>query len=282
MSEKSLQKRLIDEADQFDVLYKQFEERHRAWVDAGNPADPWLSMFDIAFEKSLEANEEIFKKITPDASHPNYAVFTAIRKLGLHELRVRGVTTSDAAIHEAYKLGAVDLLDIQRLEKILNDPSPRPPIVKGHEVDRSDAIFWRTLLEIFCRSFTPARGRRPWTLQNYIHLALDLHEILQTKLKNSWDPSKALHILETQVPYKDRYKGGPANAAVGEDRIEKLEKWIGPIDDRLTERVAARNPDAFLEVLAERNPKAERSDEGLKALVESLRTPTLDLSEQDN
>ena len=53
MSEKSLQKRLIDEAAHFDVLYKQFEERHRAWVDAGNPADPWLSMFDIAFEKSL-------------------------------------------------------------------------------------------------------------------------------------------------------------------------------------------------------------------------------------
>lgn len=274
MPEKSLQQRLVEEAKNFQELYNRFDEHHTARVNAGFPANPWLSAFDIPFEQSLENNG-----IEPDPSGQHISVIKAVRKLGLHKLRLGPIATSDSAISALIDLKAVDNRDAERLEAIFNKPG-RNPVVKGLEPDRSDAIFWRTLLEIFCRTYTPQRGRpRRSSLSDSIHLVFDLDEILRIHLHGRWDDGKAIQKLKTLEPYKERYAGGPHHDGISMSRLHHIKSWVGPFDDGMLERASQNNPDAFWEVFQERNPSAARTDEEIKALVSTFKKPLLQLSD---
>ncbi len=270
MPEKSLQTRLVEQSANFRELYMQFENAHATRVEAGYPANPWATAFDVPFEESLEDRDV---KIAHSEQH--FYVIKTIRKLGLHKLRLGGVFTSNDDVRTLLQLRALDNRDAQSLENQYNTDD-QPKIVKGLEPDRSDAIFWRTLLEIFCRAFTPPRGRpRRSGLSDEIHLVFDLDEILREHLRGRWDEDKAIEKLTSVEPYRDRYAGGPSHSGISAARLKRIEDWIGPFDDGMLERASNNNPDAFWEVLEERNLRIARTQTEIEALIETLRKPLL-------
>jgi hypothetical protein len=212
--------------------------------------------------------------LSPEKSDRNFFVVKAIRKLGLHKLRLGAISTRDPAIAEAIRIKAFDNRDAQPLEAIFNQAG-LPPTVKGLETDRSDAIFWRTLLEIFCRAYAPPRGRPAWSLSDSIHLVFDLDEILRKELRGRWDKTQVLRTLTSSEPYKQRYPDGVSYEKNMSAKIDAIEEWVGPFDSGMLERLSYNNPDAFWEIFEQRNPKAARTDDEIKELVLTLRKPLL-------
>jgi hypothetical protein len=89
-----------------------------------------------------------------------------------------------------------------------------------------------------------------------IDLAFDLEEIRTEHLDSQkWNAKKALDRLRNKEPYRTKYpptSSATPRWAVGEDRIQEIEKWIGPMDDDAIERLAAKTGSAFNEALTRR------------------------------
>jgi hypothetical protein len=178
--------------------------------------------------------------------HKHDAVVQAIGDLGVKELRLGALEIQDSRILAALEGGLFTPDD-------LVPPSPDSPVefeklVRRQKPDHGDPIFWRALLEVFCRAFNAQQGRRPWTLEMTIELAFDMNEIRLTLPNRLWNKDAVQKVLRTKLPYTERYPARGSLAGVGEDRIQAITDLIGPIDYEALKRLRDLFPDAFFKV----------------------------------
>jgi hypothetical protein len=230
MSDKTFKRRVLEEAKAFGEIYEQFREDLEAWRDQkGSTDNDWEHLFAVHLHGS-EANEPADRKAARlkwKVPHKHDAVREAVDQLG-DLMRVGPIVIKDQRISTALDIGLLTPNDIA--------PSPKDGFVGIERLARrlkpeyDDPIFWRALLELFCRAFTASRGRSPWPLSKLIVLAFDLDAIRRDDPDKSWTVSDFQKVLGTNKKYLKFY---PKNASaadqvgVGEDRIKQIIQLIG-------------------------------------------------------
>jgi hypothetical protein len=285
MGNKSFRERIEEEISNFPAIYAEFVEAHNRYVDRNMEEgllNSWAHTFEVPFENSvkqhLAENPEALAKEFPSYSK-HATVIATIQELRLHELRLGAISYADPRITVALELGLLDVDDLAPLY-LLSEEEQRSlgmgPIRRA-EADRSDPFFWRTMLEIFCRAYIASRGRRPWPLTRKIDLAFDLDEIRQTLPNERWNKKAVLKVLRDKEPYKTKYPpsdSAAASAGVGEDRIQEITGWIGPMDDGAMERLKTLHEDLFFKVSDKRwaDQRRPRDLDGIKEVLEHSNT----------
>ncbi|NGX99247.1 MAG: hypothetical protein G4V63_29835 [Candidatus Afipia apatlaquensis] len=247
---RTFQQRLDDEMQNFQVIYKQIsasievpESRNE---DTIVPSE-WARAFDIDIEAlrsrtmpngDVQQPQEVAKK----------SAYSKGRRKSLEERFHRPREfTSDAvrSVIKNYDFGrprrALNMnkipAEIRMVEGFLET---EPPSDAWLPFDRDDPVFWRTLLEIFCRTFDVENSTPEfWTKRKYFELACDAFFLRQALPK--WSKAAAATHLAKTKPYSKNYVDQRANMAREERskargaagiarRLAELEDWIGGFD----------------------------------------------------
>ena len=247
MTEKTLRQRVKEEAVHFAEIYADFKEDLKEKSYQGVVESNWLHLFGVPFDGLL-----LYESATDQARHAlnlphrHDAVLKAIQKLGVHKLRLGALVIGDDRITPALEAGLLTPDDI--VPPVSEPGGELERLARRLKPDHSDPIFYRTLLEIFCRAFVASSGPKPWTLPQWIELAIDLDEI-RSGLRNArWNKDAALKVLQGSEPYVKKYPRSDNQAGVGEDRVQKITDLIGPMDDEALDRLKKLFPDEFFKV----------------------------------
>ncbi|MGY3341243.1 hypothetical protein ACVWZ4_007431 [Bradyrhizobium sp. USDA 4472] len=125
-------------------------------------------------------------------------------------LRRLGVTSRSMAFVQRFGTGPQIRLHRLRLGPSANNKTrslkmrtmtPSLPPVVGHD----DPFFWRTLLEIFCRTYIAACGRPPeWSKERKVALGFDLIQIWEEHFKQKeMEPKGGFEDLARERPLQD-------------------------------------------------------------------------------
>jgi hypothetical protein len=242
MTEKSFKERVLEQSLNFRKIYAEF-----AGETAADRRDSW----EEAFEMPFPDGEVDFIDWQPNkvfnAMFKNEAVTQTLLELGVHEVWLRDLYYDDPRIEDAFSKR-------QFSRKQLVPPSKDnlwdERHLHEHNAISVDPIFWRALLEIFCRAFITAN--RTWTLEQTIDLAFDLDEIRRTLPGARWNKRKVRKIVNTSKQYASKYPGTSHQAGVGEDRIQEITDDIGPMDDGALDRLEAMFPKLYAKVRHQR------------------------------
>lgn len=280
MAEKTFKEKLEAEAENFAEIYMQFTKLVDELLETEQCSNVWDGSFNAPFDelgKQVEADaENAFNK-----SDPNYAVLSAIRSLRLDERSpFIGMSIREgrglSVIDDAMELGVIDCNSVPQLQRIYSDV-PDGPRISGITPDRSDPIFWRTMLEIFCRAYIGQPGRPAWGDDEYLQLAIDLNWICIEALNKNWDVEKARKHLNEDKAFRERYPSGSRLGAVGAKRITQLERWAGySFGEDFVIRVCEDKIDLFRRWLSQRETMPSFSDQQLKKILKLLSTPLTD------
>ena len=275
---RTFQQRLDDEMKDFAIVYQQIA---RSLTNSEAAFDPdaivpgeWARAFDIDFEP-LRAQESPGKPHIKNKNAETSAAKaqTTTRSTGnrksLEERFHRPTEVTRQAIRaviEHYELHNFRPRRLLDLGKIPTDAhlaegllAKEPPANAWSRVTTDDPIFWRTLLEIFCRTFDVGSGAPQfWSKRKYFELACDA-ALLREKLPK-WSKSEAAQHLARNKPYSQKYVDPRAISARAERnkvrgsagifrRLSELEEWIGSLDaeglGRLRQKDRALFDDVF-------------------------------------
>ncbi|EKS29876.1 hypothetical protein [Afipia felis] len=277
MVDKPFKEKLEEEVENFQEIYEQFDRRLKDLFENEQCTNVWDGSFNAPFDE-LPGGGAAASSDELDEQDPNFAVLYTIRSLRLHELnfftalKFQELSPDFAAISDAYELGVIDANDVPQLQRIFRTAAGNP-LVQGVKTDRSDAIFWRTLLEIFCRAYVGKVGRPPWGDFEYLQLAIDLNWICHEKLK-SWDVSKAREYLNSNKDFRKGYPSSEDRNAVGARRIMQLEEWAKcKFGKNFLSTIIETKQDLVLKHIREMPAKTYFSDDALKQIMGSLRAP---------
>lgn len=260
----------------FAIVYQQIA---RSLTNSEAAFDPdaivpgeWARTFDIDFE-SLRAQESLGKPHIKNLETSAAKAQTTSRSTGnrksLEERFHRPTEVTRQAIRaviEHYELHNFRPRRLLDLGKIPTDAhlaegllAKEPPANAWSRVTTDDPIFWRTLLEIFCRTFDVGSGAPQfWSKRKYFELACDA-VLLREKLPK-WSKSEAAQHLARNKPYSQKYVEPRAISARTERtkargstgiarRLSELEEWIGSLDaeglGRLRQKDRALFDDVF-------------------------------------
>lgn len=214
----------------------------------------WARSFDIDFESLRFPDKTGMPKpgsdIEPSGSKVGKATSSAGKRRSLEDRfpwptgvtrdAIRAVIKNyqlyDFRPRQALHMGKVPM-DMRLAEGLL---SSEPPLEAWLRVDRGDPIFWRTLLEIFCRTFDVEDGAPEfWSKRKYFELACDA-VFIREKLPK-WSKAEAANYLARNKPYSPKYVETRAHMARFERskvrgsagiarRLAELEEWIGSLD----------------------------------------------------
>lgn len=181
----------------------------------------WLHLFGVPFN-GFELNEQTNDRAKRELKvpHKHDAVRKAVSKLGVAELRLGALEVKDTRISMALDMGLLTPDDVV-------PPSPHAPgdlekLATRLRPNNDDPIFWRSLLEIFCRAFVATQGPDPWSLAQTIDLAFDLDEIRRTLPDGVWNGKMVREALRETERYRTKYPATSSAAGqggVGENRI---------------------------------------------------------------
>lgn len=280
MPQDTLKNRISKEAAQFPEIYNYFknqlEQTQKRICDSeleGELLPEWAYLFEMPFRDGGMAS--------PDSDVPYEAVVKTIRALGLHRMRSGAVRTNDLRTLRVDDIEPEVLAAQYNLSESEQRKRGLTPI-KRDFVDYDDPIFWRTLIEVFCRAFvSSAHGVRPWPLKRRVSLAIDLIDIHNEKLKGRWSIKEACAILEKE-PYGTRYETASSSESrqrsVGEDRVRSVVKTLiggmrviggtTPLD-----RLRSKFPREYEEVLQER--ERPKTVEEAQTLLDSNTYPAV-------
>ncbi|MCK1297527.1 hypothetical protein IVB33_30275 [Bradyrhizobium sp. 24] len=248
MTDKTFKQRVMEEAESFAQIYEYFREDLEAWqAEKGLMDNDWAHLFAVPLHGS-EANEpEERKKARREwkVLHKHDAAREAVQQLG-EATRVGQIVIKDTRVSTALEMGYLTPNDITPTP--LEGFGGAERLAKRLKPEHDDPIFWRTLLEVFCRAFTAARGRSPWPLSRMIELAFDLNDIRNGDPDKRWTVHDFCEVLRKDKEYVRVY-GNHSSAAgqsgVGEDRVKQILKLIGPMDDGALRRLRDLFPDEF-------------------------------------
>lgn len=247
MSDKTFKQRVVEEAKQFAEIYEYFrddlEARQR---EDGSVSNDWQHLFAVPLN-GAEANEPADRKAARfewKVPHKHDAVRKAVDQLD-ELMRVGAIVTTDMRISTALDMGFLSP----------NDIAPGPDdgqagvdgLAQRLKPESDDPIFWRALLEVFCRAFTASRGRPPWSIKQIIDLAFDMDDIRRRNRTKELEVSDFCEALR-QGEYTEIYPKSTSaaeQASVGEDRIRQVIKIIGPMDKAALCRLKAIFPEEF-------------------------------------
>jgi hypothetical protein len=274
---RTFQQRLDDEMQDFSIVYQQIARSltNPATLDEDTivPSE-WERAFDIDFQ-SLRFQERPGRpcpgsgQAGPSATKIEKPASSSKRPKSLEQRFHQPTEITRQAIravikhYQLYDFRPRRLLnmrkvpiDIRLAEGLL---SSEPPIDAWSRVTTDDPIFWRTLLEIFCRAFDAGGGAPEfWNKRKYFELACDA-VMIREKLSN-WSKAEAAKFLSKNKPYSQKYVESRANNARIERnkirgsagiarRLSELEKWIGTLNveglGRLREKDRALFDDVF-------------------------------------
>jgi hypothetical protein len=243
----SFKQRVRVEARLFPKLYADFLEDYKSKSEEGVVQSVWLHLFGVPFNGFvLDEKPSDDARRSLKAPHKHDAVARVIHELGINELRLGALEIKDTRVLAALESGLLTEDDL--VPPSGNQPWEFERLVTRQKPDHSDPIFWRTLLEIFCRAFISSQGPGPWPLTKTIELAFDLDEIRRTLPNARWNADAARKALRKK-PYITKYQGSNSKGgAVGEDRIRPITKLIGPMNDEALARLEAIFPEAFYKV----------------------------------
>ncbi|UPT96452.1 hypothetical protein J4G48_0046890 [Bradyrhizobium barranii subsp. apii] len=263
MTEKTFKQRVRDEAIHFEEVYADFKNDILARGFAGQSA--WEHLFFVPFGNLLppeKPSDEARRAL--NVPHRYDAARRTIQNLGLDELLVGPLLKNDLRISALLEIG------------LLTPDETVPPsgkhdgefgrLVKRLKAVPDDPIFWRALLEVFCRAFISTPGQRTWKLEDYIELAFDLDEIRRESPAARWKAKSAKEKLRRR-PYVERYKKEKLGI-VGEDRIRRITDLIGPMDDGALERLKKLFPEPFFEVDDRRWRRQTKDSHGAVGLLD--------------
>lgn len=224
---KTFEQRFEEEMSLFEATYREIE---KSIVSEGHP---WISAFDIIFE---DGEVELQKQPDEPAWKNGESIRNVIRHYHLHESRTR---TAKFESRSEYFLHQMGLTKHDLTSQCL-------------KVDRSDPLFWRTLLEIFCKCLVTGPGRsKYWTRKRIIELALDAEEVC---LSIGKDTASAIALyMSKNEPYKSRFaehnkkNGNGIRSALG--RVKGI---AGSFGQGFFERLVKAEPHLVVEVIEER------------------------------
>jgi hypothetical protein len=237
---------------------------------------------DTQFEHTLEKID-----LYLDGSLRKAALET-VKSLKLNEHRLGGISTNDGRISYALDEGILTMDDLEPFYRmsVPDQLSKMGRYVIRPRVDGTDPFFWRTLLEVFCRTYNAAAGRREeWSTERYVSLAFDLVAIKEQFFKGTrWSNRAALNKLRITEPYRTKYLEGK-RWKISLDAVNGVVRKIGPMDDTL--KVLARIKKAYKESFFREYEERDRhkSPKNLKSLnevledVERLRKPRANLAD---
>jgi hypothetical protein len=226
MTEKTFKQRVKEEAVHFAEIYAAFKEDLEEKSLQGVVQTNWLHLFAVPIDGLLlhERPDDNARRAL-GVPHRHDAVLKAVQQLCVHELRLGALEIKDFGITPALDARLLTPDDIV-------PPSPRPPgpferLAGRQKPDDSDPIFWRTLLEIFCRAFVASQGEKPWALSRWIDLAFDLDEIRSSSARQGLERERCgtsitgARALRHKVSEKRQAGGGgrrPSSAACKSNR----------------------------------------------------------------
>jgi hypothetical protein len=247
MSDKTFKRRVMDEAKAFAEIYENFRADLETWQNEKSPMDnDWGHLFAVPLNGG-EAREPADKKAARlkwKVPHKHDAVREAVDQLG-DLMRVGPIVINDQRVSTALEMGLLIPNDIA--------PSPKDGFVGVDRLARrlkpeyDDPIFWRALLEVFCRAFTASKGRPPWPVNKLIVLAFDMDAIRRDEPKKVWTIDDFHEVLGTKKYLKFYPKNASATdqIGVGRDRIKQILQLIGPMDDGALGRLKKLFPKEF-------------------------------------
>ncbi|UPK26736.1 hypothetical protein [Bradyrhizobium sp. 195] len=248
MSDKTFKQRVMEEAESFAEIYEYFREDLETWqAEKGLMDNDWAHLFAVPLHGS-EANEtEERKKARREwkVLHKHDAAREAVQQLG-DATRVGPIVLKDSRVSTALEMGLLNSNDIAPKSK--GSFVGAEKLAQRLKPEHDDPIFWRTLLEIFCRAFTAPRGRPPWPIGKMIELAFDLNDIKSTRPDKKWTISDFCEVLKTDKRYirvYSKYSSAGDQSGIGEDRIKQIFKLIGSMDDNSLRRLRDLFPDEF-------------------------------------
>lgn len=247
---RTFQQRLDDEMQNFQIIYKQISASIKVPEslndDIGVPSE-WARAFDIDIE-ALRPRKMPNGDVRPPEQIVAKSAYAKGRRKTLEErFHKPKEFTSDAvrAVIQKYDFGIPHrVLNMNKISGKISIGTEflvtEPPSDAWLPFDRDDPVFWRTLLEILCRTFDVENSAPEfWTKRKYFQLACDAFFVRQTL--PSWSKTAGATYLAKTKPYSENYVDKRANTAREERskvrgstgiarRLAELEEWIGGFD----------------------------------------------------
>jgi hypothetical protein len=199
MTDKTLKQRVHEEAVHFAEIYADFKQD--LLERRGETQNGWEYLFDIPFGYVLPGETPKDKALgTLNIPVRYHAASKAVKQLGLDKLQLGPLSIKDLRVVAALEAGILTPDDIA--PPSIEDPVEYARMAARDTTDCTDPIFWRALLEVFCRALISTPGPRPWKLADYIELAFDLDDI--RRRSGAWDAKDAKNKLRER-PYAERY-----------------------------------------------------------------------------
>lgn len=266
------------------VLFDRNDIDEATKAETGNDApNVWERAFDIPFEMAnkppsakVSSGKNKKKKIHSRPTSGCDAIIGAIQDLDLDELRLGSIMSDDVRVNAALKFGLLDEYQLAPLYSLPEDEQRllgMGPVFRN-KLDSRDPIFWRTFLEMLCRTYMSSSGRPPWTTIRKVELTFDVYEIVAQFGDRGWDTDMILKRLWEQEPYRSKYKPdqpNPSRAGVGKQLVDEVLNWLRPMDDGDPyDRIEERFPIEFSEVMSRRakNSRPPLSLDDIKRLLE--------------
>jgi hypothetical protein len=233
MADKTFKTRVREEIASFPDIYAEFKRDLTARREEGLVETDWLHLFGVPFNGWARDETPADKaRHTLNIPYKHDAVLDTIEELGIAALQLGGFVVLDDRVSTALATGLLMPEDVSSTFSPHAEEFKR--MVQHLKPDNSDPVFWRTLLEIFCRAFMAGRGRKPWSLEQIIELAFDMEDIRYTLPDGVWDADAVKRVLATDKHYVEKYP--PSNSAaslpgVGAGRIETIIGLAGHLTD---------------------------------------------------
>lgn len=264
----------------FDLIYNRLKrhlsERERAHAESNDSIaapDEWARVFAVDFD-SMRKQHELLKK-QRKSERPGKEDFSLARIAENKSKKSKAARDRRESLQERLSHAELDLTP--NLDRLIEDYKlhqlrPHRVFVSDTEkkdgekvashwayVESDDPIFWRALLEVFCRLEYAERGAPEfWSQRRYFELACDAF-FLRNQLPR-WSKSAAAKALAQHKILRKKYvepsradnprqeRKSVRGASGIERRLAELEGWIGGLDDRGMIALSEKDPSLFKEV----------------------------------
>ena len=274
---RTFQQRLDDEMQDFGLIYHQIA---RSLVETTPDDDvivpgDWERAFDVEFEsfrRGAKAGEVDSSSGVSRPSGTRGKTASGGNRKALQQRFPRPTEITPRAIRAVIQ--HYELYDFRprrslSLGKVPKEIRPAEGLIRGeppegawHHVDTSDPIFWRTLLEIFCRTLAVEEGAPEfWNKRRYFELACDA-VMLRDELPR-WSKAEAARYLARHKSLREKYvepradsarieRNEPRGSAGIARRLSELEEWIGSLDVKGLGRLRQKDQALFDDVFGRR------------------------------